>query len=218
MNNIKLGIVDDHTLFRQGIAGLLSKQPGLKVVFEAANGEELMEKLSGPKKDLPNVLLMDVQMPGMNGIEATKMVSLKYPKIKVIALTMYDNEQVIFQLLENGACGFLVKSADVSSVIEAIVSVHTKGYYLNDQTSAVMMKGAMRKKAVPLNTVLSPKETEILKIICNEHTNKEIGEMMSLSHRTIEAHKLKIQEKVGARSVVGMVLYAMNNRLIELKM
>lgn len=217
MDTIKLAIADDHTLFRQGISGLLSSQKGIKVVLEAANGMELLEKIAQTPRNLPDIVLMDIQMPGMNGLDTTKQLLAVYPTVKVVALSMHDNEQMVFHFLDNGASGFLAKDSDMDLVVEAVKMVYAKGYYLDERTAAIMMKGSLKKNSLKSNLILNQKETEILKLVCGEHTTKEIGEMMSLSHRTIEAHKLKIQEKIGARNVVGMVLYAMKNNLLPLK-
>jgi DNA-binding NarL/FixJ family response regulator len=161
---------------------------------------------------------MDVQMPEMDGIECTKYVSAKYPEVKVIALTMHDNDQMIYHLIENGAAGFLPKNADVEVVVDAIFSVNERGYYINDRISAIMLKGVSRRKIVPAYTMpLSEREIEVLRLICGEHTIKEIAEILNLSHRTIESHKLKIIEKVGAKNTVGLVLYAMNHKLLDVR-
>ncbi|MCE3260285.1 MAG: two component transcriptional regulator, LuxR family [Bacteroidetes bacterium] len=220
MTNITIGIVDDHKLFRQGMAGLLNDQEGLEVTLEASNGLELLDKLSvirkkRPKVALPKILLMDVQMPEMDGIECTKYVSAKYPEVKVIALTMHDNDQMIYHLIENGAAGFLPKNADAEVVVDAIFSVNERGYYINERISAIMLKGVSRRKIVPAYTSpLSEREIEVLRLICGEHTIKEIAEILNLSHRTIESHKVKLIEKVGAKNTVGLVLYAMNHNLL----
>lgn len=212
MAKIKVGVVDDHALFRQGISSLLNSTPELEVVLEASNGAHLLEVLAMQKKNLPQVMLMDIQMPEMNGLEATRILAAKYPKIKVVGLTMHDNDQLIYQLLENGACGFLPKNADVDIVIEAIKTVHVRGYYMDERISGILMKGTAQ--SLKTGGVLNSKEIEILKLICCEYSVREIGERMKLSHRTIEAHKTRIQEKIGAKNVVGMVLYAMNNHLL----
>ncbi|MCE3227888.1 MAG: DNA-binding response regulator [Bacteroidetes bacterium] len=223
MSKITIGIVDDHKLFRQGMAGLLNEQEGLEVTFEASNGLDLLDKLSKlrkkrPKTFLPKVILMDVQMPEMDGIEATKYVTAKYPEVKIIALTMHDNDQMIYHLIENGAAGFLPKNADVEIVIDAIFSVTERGYYINERVSAIMLKGVSRRKMVPAYSMpLSEREIEVLKLICSEHTIKEIAEILNLSHRTVESHKLKILEKIGAKNTVGLVLYAMNHNLLDVR-
>jgi DNA-binding NarL/FixJ family response regulator len=193
------------------MSGLLNSQAGLDVVLECTDGAELLKDLEGPGKRAPHVILMDIQMAGMNGLDATRKVFSRYPKIKIIGLSMHTNDQIIYQLLENGACAFLPKNADMDHVIKVIKTVHAKGYYVDERMTEIMMKGATKTIRTG---VLNPKEIEIIKLICSEYSIKEVGEIMGLSHRTIEAHKLRIQEKIGAKSVVGMVLYAMNHQLI----
>lgn len=210
---ISLGVIDDHTLFRQGMSGLLSEQEGLKVVLEASNGMELMDKL---KKKIPDVLLMDIQMPEMDGIQATKAVCAKYPDVKVIILTMHDNEQMAYHLMENGASGFLAKDADIEIVIDAIYSVAEKGYYMSEKTSEIMLKGIARKRTNPaFSSKLTDREVEVVKLICAQNNTKEIAEKLCLSPRTVETHKLKILEKIGAKNTAGIVLYALNNNLLD---
>lgn len=216
MKDISLGVIDDHTLFRQGMIGLLNEQPKVKVVLEAGNGLELLNRLSEAKKCLPDVLLLDIEMPEMNGIEATRLITAKYPQIKIIALTMHDNDQMIFHLIDNGASGFLPKNTDIEVVVDAIFSVYEKGYYLTERVSTIMAKSAMRKNYNSLpGVMLTDREKEVLRLICSEYTVKEIASLLSLSHRTVETHKLRILGKTGAKSTVGMVLYAMNNNLLN---
>ncbi len=211
MKNIKIAVVDDHVLFRQGIAALLNEQQGLKVIFEAANGLELIECL---KKKSPDVILMDIQMPLMDGIKATKMVNAKYPEIKIIVLTMHDNEQMAFHLMENGASAFLAKNTDIEIVIAAIIGVKKNGYYINESTSAAIIKGR-RKAGNVFENRLSDRETEVIKLICKEKSLSEIATKLVLSPRTIETHRKNILRKTKSKNTAGIVLYALNNNLIE---
>lgn len=196
MKNIKVAVVDDHELFRDGIAEILNKQNGVKVIMKAANGKDALSNLKSIKKK-PDIVLMDVQMPVLNGIETTKKILEKFWGIKVIALTMHDNDQVVSHLIESGASGFLAKDSPIDVLMEAITSVHEKGHYLDQRTSYVMMKN-LAGKSRPVVT-LNEKEITVVKLICSEYTAKEIADIMKLSHRTVEALKLKIQGKVGVK-------------------
>jgi two-component system, NarL family, response regulator DegU len=210
MRNIKIAVADDHILFRQGIVSLLNEVGGLKVIFEAGHGLELMEKL---KKKSPDVILMDIQMPVMDGIKATKMISVKYPEIKIIILTMHDNQEMACHLMENGASGFLAKNTDIEIVIEAVFEVKKKGYFINERTSAAIIHGRKKLGAIALSR-LSFRETEILKLICKQKSIGEIAKSLEISPRTVESHKKNILMKTKSKNTAGIVLYAVNNNLI----
>jgi two-component system response regulator DegU len=211
MKNIKIAVADDHILFRQGISGLLNEQEGLKVIFEATNGQELLEIL---EKKIPDVILMDIQMPVMDGIKATKLVSVLYPEVKIIVITMHENEQMACHLLENGASGFLAKNTDIEIVIHAIFEVMKRGYYMSEEISQALLKA--RKKIIAFDdNKLSDREIEIVKLICKQQSNAEIAEELDLSPRTVETHKKNILKKTQSKNTAGIVLYAINNNLIS---
>ncbi len=212
---INIAVVDDQQLFRQGMISLLREFKDLNIMFEAGNGEELMEKLKAQPH--PEVILLDIEMPEMDGLEATAQLKLKHPEIKVIILTMHDEEEMIIHLIEAGAHGFLPKNEDIEHVVDAIYAVHENGYYFNDKISRAMVNGLVSSKKIHPHfraTELSKRELEVLELICKEYTSSEIGEKVGLSARTVDNHRLNILKKIGARNTVGMVMYAMKKGLI----
>ncbi len=215
-SKINIAVVDDQQLFRQGMISLLKEFKELNILFEAGNGEELMEKLR-VKETKPDVILLDIEMPEMDGMEATTLLKLKYPEIKVVILTMHDEEEMIIHLIESGAHGFLPKNEDIEHVVDAIYAVHENGYYFNDKISRAMVNGLVSTKKIQPQfkaTELSRRELEVLELICKEYTSSEIGEKVGLSARTVDNHRLNILKKIGARNTVGIVMYAMKKGLI----
>lgn len=213
--SITIGVIDDHILFRKGMISLLEEYPEIKVVLEAGDGIELLEKL---KVKQPDVLLLDIEMPNMNGIEATEAVRKKYSEIKILPLTMHNEEEFVIHLMEKGASGFLLKDFGIETIVDAIYSAHETGYYFNDKVSKTMIKNLMRGKVVkPMfnKHVLDEREVEVVKLICKELNSKEIGDKLCISVRTIEGIREKILTKTGAKNIAGIVMYAMKNNLIE---
>jgi DNA-binding NarL/FixJ family response regulator len=212
---VKYIIADDHKIFRQGLRLALSDDHKLKFIAEAGNGVELMELLERQK---PDVILLDLKMPEMDGFEAVKLIREKYPEIKVIILTMHDDEQFILHLMEAGANGYLVKNADPEEIKMAIHSSYESGYYFSDLVSNVMLRSLMHKnKAQPkfkAEIVLAEKEKEVLKLICEGHTATEIGKVIFLSPRTVEGIRAKLLEKIGVRNTAGLVMYAAKNGIV----
>jgi len=215
MKKIKLAVVDDQLLFRRGLISLIKEFEEFDIVIEAQNGKELVDAL---KKRKPHIVLLDLQMPVMDGIETTAYLNEKYPDIKVLILTMHDDDEFILHLIEKGANGFLLKNNSIEVVVDAIYSIMESGYYFNDRISKTMIKGLVRSKKIkPVfqTTNLSDREIEIITLICKELTNKEISERLCLSIRTVENHRDKILEKIGARNTVGIVMFALKNNLLE---
>jgi DNA-binding NarL/FixJ family response regulator len=206
---IQLAIADDHTLFRKGVTSIVEAFSGVEMIIEADNGKELITKM---KKRQPDVILMDLKMPVMDGVEATKKIRETNQKVKILALSMHDNERFVYNLIENGANGYLLKYADPQELEEAIKTVVTDGFYFNDHVSKALFKGLMKNKSIHPNfntkIDLTEREIEVLKLICSEHTNVEIAAKMEISVRTVEGHRTKLIEKVGARNTVGLVLFA----------
>ncbi|MEL7002418.1 MAG: response regulator transcription factor [Bacteroidota bacterium] len=218
MSNWKVYIADDQTLFRKGMARLVKSFELVSEVREAENGEELLKLV---KQEAPDVVLMDLEMPVMDGIEATERLIAKYPDVKVIVLSMHDTHQHIYYMMEIGAHAFLLKNAEPEEVEEAISSVVERDFYNNDLVSKALRMGAMNKHKADLRPLfkqsasLSDREKEVLMLICRELTMKEIGEKLSLSEKTIQNHRARIMAKLGAKNTVGMVKYAYESGLIE---
>jgi DNA-binding NarL/FixJ family response regulator len=168
-------------------------------------------------KPLPEVILLDIEMPLMDGIETTVKLKKKYPKIKPVILTMHDEQEMIIHLIERGARGFLPKNEDVEEVVVAIKSVQEIGYYFNDRVSQAMVKGLVNSEKIKpkfYSASLSDIELEIISLICKEFTGREIAEKMGLQFRTIEWHRNNILKKTGARNTAGIVMFAMKHNLV----
>lgn len=209
---IKVGLVDDQLLFRAGIISIFKNYENIEVIFEAANGKELFKQL---KNHHPHLILLDIEMPEMNGIEATVKLNQEYPDIKIIILTTHAEEEFVFDLMTKGAHGFLPKDKSVDEVIDAIYSVVEKGKYYNDEVMDIMLKGSRGFIKNMEQSRLTSKETEIIKLLCRQKTNKEIAEVLGLSVRTIENHRTIILEKTNTKNVAGIVMYALKHKIIS---
>lgn len=209
---IKVGLVDDQQLFRAGINSLLKEFDNIQVILEASNGKELFDQL---KRQKPHVVLLDIEMPEMNGVETTLQLKEKYPEIKIVILTMHDEDEFIFDLITKGAHGFLPKDKSVEEVVDAIYAVMEKGKYYNEGMMDIMVNGSKGLVKQLKLASLTDKEIEIIQMICKQKTNKEIGEIMGLSMRTIENHRATILVKTDTKNVAGIVMYALKHRIIS---
>ena len=216
MPAIKYAIADDHKIFRQGLRFALSDESAIECIGEADNGISLLQLL---EKEQPDVVLLDLKMPEMDGMQTTQEIRKLYPDMKIIMLTMFDDEHFIIHLMENGANGYLIKNAEPDEIKTAIRSAYETGYYFNDLVSNTMLKSLVKKeKASPRfkpEIKLNDSETEVLKLICQEHTAAEIGEKVFLSARTVEGIRANLLEKIGVRNTAGLVLYAVKNGIVE---
>jgi DNA-binding NarL/FixJ family response regulator len=214
MDLIKVGIADDHKIFRKGVILSLRQYTNLSFIIEAENGDDLLEKLA---TEMPDVVLVDLRMPGKDGIETTKAVSKLYPNIKILILTMYEDERFVSHLMENGANGYLLKNADPSEIRKAIVEVMIKGYYLNNFVNRVLLKKSTNKSIPSLNSeiVMSDKEKEVIQLLCREYTAAEIAAKMEISARTVESIKDRLMERFGTKNTAGLVFFAVKNNLID---
>lgn len=215
---IKVAIADDHKIFRSGVINTLTPYENINVVFEAEDGEHLLDIMS---REVPDVILMDLKMPKMDGIQATVQVKEKYPNVKVIILTMYEDDNFIVHLVENGANAYLLKNSEPEEIYEAICTTFEKGFYFNENVNLALLKKVLHKnkqqfKPTFKNEIqLNEREVEVLKLICNECTTQEISEKIYLSPRTVEGIRQKLLEKINVKNTVGLVLYAFRNGLIE---
>jgi len=209
---IKLALADDQNLFRKGMAMLLRELDGMEVTLECANGKDLLKAIAVVPVD---IVLLDLEMPVMDGVETMKRMRIDHPEVKVLVLSMHSEEKFIVHLMELGANGYLLKTAEATEVENAIRSVAESGYYFSDMVSQVMLQGLVKKDKVrPYFNVVDPlsdREIEVLKLICAEKTTPEIAEQLFLSPRTVEGHRNNILLKTGARNVAGLVVFAMTN-------
>lgn len=216
MNEITVAIADDHQLFRKGV--ILSMRPytNIKFIFEAENGEDLMSKIA---ENQPNVVLCDLKMPIKDGIDSTKMITKLYPDIRVIILTMYEDERFVGHLMDCGAAGYLLKNTESSEIRKAVMDVMRTGFYLNPFVNKVLIKKNYSKQkfnpSLTSEVVLSEREKEVLTLVCMEFTAAEIAQKMEISARTVEAIKDRLMERFGVKNSVGLVFYAMKNSLID---
>jgi len=215
-DTIKVAIADDHKIFRKGV--ILSMRPytNIKFVMEADNGEDLLQKLP---ESMPDVILCDLKMPVKDGIDATKSIAKAYPQMRVIILTMYEDERFVGHLMDCGAAGYLLKSTEPGEIRRAIMDVMKTGFYLNPFVNKVLIKkNYSKQKFNPTLTsemVLSDREKEVLTLVCMEFTASEIAQKMEISARTVEAIKDRLMERFGVKNSVGLVFYAMKNQLID---
>lgn len=216
MEVIKVAIADDHKIFRKGVILSLRPFTNIKFVWEADNGDQLLEGVASTE---PDVVLMDLRMPGKDGIEATKILSKQHPNIHVIVLSMYEDDRFVSHMMENGASGYLLKNAEPQEIRRAIMDVHEKGYYLNNFVNRILLKKSHAKqKAIPsLNSeiTLTDRERDVLKFICMEFTAQEIAQKMEISPRTVEAIKDRLMERFGSKNTAGLVFFAVKNNLVD---
>jgi DNA-binding NarL/FixJ family response regulator len=214
--DIKLLIADDHEIFRDGFKLILSKYPEIALAGEAANGKELLELTIRLN---PDVILTDIKMPIMDGIEATQKILEHFPDKGVIGLSMYDDDELIIEMLEAGAKGYLIKNAGKDQIIEAIKTVHNGDPYYCKTTSHKLTQLIAKSRFNPYRknkkVEFSEREKEIITCICAEMTNKEIGDKLFISVRTVEGHRLKILEKMNVKNTVGLVVYAIKNGIVK---
>jgi two-component system response regulator NreC len=218
---IHVGLVEDQLLFREGMKAIISDWPGIKVIFESADGFSVMHSLK-QSQTIPDVMLVDLTLPPFgqkefSGLDVTRLLLEQYPDIKIIILSVHNDENYIAQLIEEGAHGYLLKDCDPGEVREAIEAVHKKGSYINEGTLRAIQNnlGHKKKKKKPeLN--ITKREEEILQLVCQQFTAEEIAEKLFISVKTVNGHRNNLLQKTGSRNVTGLVIYAVKNHIIDL--
>lgn len=211
--NIKIAIADDHKLVREGIVNLLLGQD-FDVVHQCENGKRIHEFVLENDVD---IVLMDLNMPVMNGWEATKAIKQDKPSVKVIGLSMYDDDLSVLRIIKAGACGYLLKDVEPAQLIKAIHDVHINGFYSSDLVAGYLFRSISNpQNDGNLIELLSDRETEFLKLCCTELTYKEIADKMHVSPRTIDGYRDSLFSRLGARSRVGLVMAAIKLHIVEL--
>lgn len=214
---IQLIIADDHEVYRDGLKTLLDKSPDLQVIGEASNG---MELVSLCHLKVPDVILTDIMMPVMDGVEATSVITKNFPSIRVIALSMFNQDNLILDMLNAGAMGYLIKNAHKDEILEAIKSVYRNTPYYCKSTSIKLARliGVSQFGSNAKNKVFfSQKERDIIRLICEEKTSKEIGDELHLSMRTVEEYRQRLKDKMEVKGTTGIVIYAIKNDLYKVK-
>lgn len=218
MSNLKILIADDHPFFRDGIHQLLIGQTGIGEIGEAANGKEVLQQLAKKEYDL---VIMDIKMPQMSGIEATREIHKKYPKIKVLAISMYDEQTYIVKMLKAGAKGYLLKNSTKAELLKAISEVMRGESYFSREVSDIMFSHIASGKSIengddePVAQALTRREIEIIRMIAEELTNVEIGGKLNISPRTVDTHRRNLFQKLKVKNTAGLVKYAMKHGLLE---
>jgi DNA-binding NarL/FixJ family response regulator len=216
MSKIKIAIADDYKIFREGLKVSLSSDDNLQVMMEADNGEDLLKELT---TQTPDVILMDLKMPIMDGMETTKEVRKKHPSIKILVVTMYEDDKFIIHMMENGAHGYLLKNAEPEEIKRSIHAVFENGYYFNDLVNKALLKKLVLKNNLKpsfnTNVELTEREMQVLKLICEEKTAIEIGKEIFLSPRSVEGIRQRLIEKIGVRNTAGLVMFAIKNGLVD---
>jgi len=219
MNPIMVAIADDQVLFRKGMVAIVNSFDGIDITLEADNGQALLDALS-TTDPLPQVVLLDLSMPVLNGVETTKLLQKAHPDIKVIILSVYGEDRFVTHLMDLGVNAYLFKNVEPNEVEQAIRAVVDKDFYFNEAFLRAMKNRMNVRKPRRLLTddlpaTLTPREHEILALICKEQTAPEMAEQLSLSIRTIDGHRANLLEKTGARNTAGLVMFAIRNHLID---
>ena len=215
MNKIKILLADDHKIFREGIRSILEKEKDLDVVEEAANGEELLEKLTKTKVD---VIILDLDMGKPNGIEITEIINQKYPEVKILILSMIGLHDFVIQALEMGATGYILKNTGKDEVITAIRSVAKGDSYFSKEVSSRLVEELNKPKTLKKRSEgipLTSREIEVLQLIAQEFSNPEIAERLFISIRTVDTHRRNLLEKLGLKNTAGLVKYAIMKGLVK---
>jgi len=214
--SLKILLADDHKIVRDGLRSLIEKEPGMRVVAEAEDGRTAV---SLAREHTPDVVIMDVSMPGLNGIEATRQIRAEQPDAKIIALSMYSDRRFVTGILGAGASGYLLKDCAFEELIEAIHTVSKGQYYLSPGITGVVVQDYVGKVAAELSSssVLTPREREVLQLLAEGHSTKEIAGALHLSVKTVESHRQKIMQKLNIFNVAGLTRYAIREGLTSLE-
>lgn len=213
-NTVLVGLVDDHTLFRDGLASLLNEFEDIRVLFSASNGEDMQTKIK--QHGIPAVILMDINMPKMNGHLSTSWLKQNFPEVQVLALSMYEDDLSIIKMLRNGAGGYVLKESKTAELVKGIRTIATQGYYMNDIVSGRLLTNIRDTNTSTSSSLISVREQEFLKLCCSELTYKEIADEMRISPRTVDHYREELFAKLNLRSRTGLVLYAIKSGIVLL--
>lgn len=214
---IRVMIADDHNMFVEGIESILEGHERIQVVSKCYTGTDVFVKM--PQAN-PDVILLDINLPGMNGLEVCQKLSKEYPEVKVLALSMHNEESFVTEILKFGAQGYILKNTGKKELISAIETVHGGQSYFSDEVTETIMKGLVNqrtgtKKSSALTPKISRREKDVLELIMKEHTTQEIADTLFISLKTVESHRRSLLTKLGVRNTAGLVRVAIENQLIK---
>ena len=215
---IQIGIIDDEALFRKGIERIIGDFEGIEVILEAGNGQEFLEKLNHIPIP-PEIALLDLKMPVLNGVDTAQILSHRYPGIKIMALSTYYSESFVIKMIEIGAAAYLPKNTDPSEVEHALHSIATNGFYYNEYVQRTLLKRLRKQNKTsssPFNRQITPREKEVLQLICEQYTNTEIAEKLFISNRTVDGHRNNLLQKFNCRNTAGLVAMAILEKYVEI--
>lgn len=217
---IKIAIVDDETLFLEGLKMILASVSEIKIVFTARNGQDFMDKIDVLEDhDIPDIALIDIQMEPINGFELVELLKINRPQLKLIILSSHYKQNVLGHMVKLGVSAFIPKNSSKESLLKVLKSVHHCGVYLTVQDQQLLLsyvKGKSKKPTFSAKEELSKREIEVLQLICQEKTNQEIASNLFISVRTVEGHRQRIQQKVGAKNGVGLVIFAIAHEIYSI--
>ena len=214
-NPIRIILADDEILFRKGVAFLLEREQNMDIIFEASNGNELISFLK-ENDNHPDIIIMDLKMPFLNGVEATKIIHKDFPGIKIIALSGYDSKSFVANMIDVGAVSYIIKNATPQELLTTINEVAEKGFYYSDYVMKVIQETVLVKKNFRSHfdaNYLTNREIEILRLICQQKNTAEIAELLFISPRTVEGHRNNLLLKTESRNLAGLVVFAIQNQI-----
>lgn len=217
MKTISIAIADDEVLFRKGMKLILNSYPKLQVDFEAENGADLLKQLADSKK-LPDVLLLDLKMPVMNGIETAKVLQKEYPSVKTIVLSTHFSRAFIINMIELSAVAYLPKNSQPTEVVSTIEAVYENGFFYNSQVLGIIRENLISKKKpkAQFSIELTTREKEVLQLICEQYSAPEIAEKLFISSRTVDGHRNNLLLKLDCRNVAGLVVFALQHEVVQI--
>lgn len=216
---INIAIVDDELLFRKSISFLMNSEQRFNVIFDGADGEELLNYLSNRRNIRPDIVLMDIRMPKLNGIQTSKLLSTKFPQIKIIALSTFDSEHFIELMVKHGALAYIPKNSDPEKVIYTIEQVYHRGIHFEPEMMSIIINTKREGDATAHKNsflMLSDREIEVLQLIFKQLSTKEIADELCISERTVEGHRKKMMQKTKSKNVVGLILWGIKNQVLSL--
>ena len=207
---IRILIVDDHLLLRDGIAAILQEGPNVTVVGQALNGQDALEKV---EQLVPDVVLMDIAMPVMDGLEATRSIKVRWPDVRILILSMHDEPEYVRKIMQAGASGYVLKDVSSDELLRAIITVYQDGSYFSSGASRLLFQ-TEAPDVLAIEDALTVRELEVLKLVAQGECNKDIARKMDISTRTVESHRLNLRNKLGIQTTAGLTMYALEHHII----